>query len=125
MATTFKPKIMRTFFRTEDNRLFSVQRFLNFLLICSVSVVFYGEFVENEKAFAQEEESQKCVKLKDPTTVSELQEFRVCLKELNLERKSGKEIRIIKRSYEGSLELTEKLNMRSDNKSFKKLTEES
>ena len=125
MATTFKPKIMRIYFRIEDNSLVSVQRFLNFLLICSVSVVFFGEFVENEKAFAQEEEPQKCVKLKDPTTVSELQEFRVCLKELSLERESEKEIRIIKRSYEGSLDLTEKLNMKSDNKSSKKLTEES
>ena len=125
MATTFKPKIMRIYFRIEDNSLVYVQSFLNFLLICSASVVFFGEFVENEKAFAQEEEPQKCVKLKDPTTVSELKEFRVCLKELSLERESEKEIRIIKRSYEGSLELTEKLNMKSDNKSSKKLTEES
>ena len=90
----------------------------------SVSVVFFREFVENEKVFAQEEDSQKCVKLKDPKTVSELHEFRVCLKELNLERGSEQEIRIIKRSYEGSLELTEKLKMNSDNKSLKELTEE-
>ena len=69
----------------------SVPCFLNFLFICSVSVVFFGEFVENGRAFAQEEEPQKCIKLIDPTTVSELQELRVCLKKLARERKDGNE----------------------------------
>ena len=52
--------------------------------------------MENVKAFAQGEELKKCEKLKDPSTVLELQEFRFCLKELNLERRGGKEIEIIK-----------------------------
>ena len=72
----------------------------------------------------QGEELKKCEKLKDPSNVKELQEFRFCLKELNLERRGGKEIEIIKRSYKGSLELTKKLNMMSDNKSSKKLKDE-
>jgi hypothetical protein len=125
MTTTFKPKIMQIFFRLADSTLVSVLRFLNFLLICSVSVVFCGEFVENRRAFAQEEEPQKCLKLKDPTTVSELQELRVCLKKLKFERAVENGIQTIKKSYEGSLKLTEKLNMMSDNKSSKKLPEES
>jgi hypothetical protein len=89
-----------------------------------VSVVFFGEFVENGKAFAQEEEPQKCIKLKDPTTIPELQEFRVCLKKLTRESGGEKSIQIIKRSYEGSLKLTDKLNIKSDNKTSKKITEE-
>jgi hypothetical protein len=55
-----------------DSSVVSVPCFLNFLFICSVSVVFFGEFVENGSAFAQEEEPQKCIKLIDPATVSEL-----------------------------------------------------
>ncbi|MDP7439770.1 MAG: hypothetical protein QGI53_10030 [SAR324 cluster bacterium] len=125
MATTFKPKIMRIFIRIMDSSVVSVLCFLNFLFICSVSVVFFGEFVENGRAFAQEEEPQKCIKLIDPTTVSELQELRVCLKKLARERKDGNENKTIKRSYEGSLKLIEKLTMKSDNKSSKNLPEES
>ena len=81
--------------------------------------------MENGRAFAQEEEPQKCLKLKDPTTVSELQELRVCLKKLKFERAVENGTQTIKKSYEGSLKLTEKLNMMSDNKSSKKLPEES
>ena len=125
MVTTFKPKIMRTFIRIMDSSVVSVPCFLNFLFICSVSVVFFGEFVENKMAFAQEEELQKCIKLIDPTTVSELQELRVCLKKLARERKDGNENKTIQRSYEGSLKLIEKLTMKSDNKSSKNLPEES
>ena len=124
MAKIFKPKIIWIFYRIEDDVLFFFQRFLNILLFFSASVVFFGEYVENVKAFAQGEEFKKCEKLKDPSTVLELQEFRFCLKELNLERRGGKEIEIIKRSYKGSLELTKKLNMMSDNKSSKKLKDE-
>ena len=125
MAKTFKPKIMLTFYKIEGDGLVFFQRFLNILLIFSVSVVFFGEFVENGRAFAQEEEPQKCIKLIDPTTVSELQELRVCLKKLARERKDGNENKTIKRSYEGSLKLIEKLTMKSDNKSSKNLPEES
>ena len=125
MTTTIKPKIMRKFIRIMDSSLFSVLCFFNFLFICSVSVVFFGEFVENERAFAQEEDPQKCIKLIDPITVSELQELRVCLKKLARERKDGYEIKTIKRSYEGSVKLTEKITMKSDKKSSKNLPEES
>tara|TARA_B110000263_G_scaffold34971_1_gene26730 strand:- start:481 stop:765 length:285 start_codon:yes stop_codon:yes gene_type:complete len=93
-------------------------------MFCSVSVVFFGEFVENRKAIAQEEEPQKCIRLKDPTTIPELQEFRVCLKKLTRERDGEKSFKITKRSYEGSLKLTDKLNMKSDNKTSKKIPEE-
>ena len=125
MVKTFKPKIMLIFYRIEGDCLVFFQRLLNILLIFSVSVVFLGEYVENVKVFAQGEVLQKCEKLKDPSTVSELQEFRICLKELYPDRGGEKEIDIIKRSYKGSLELTEKLNMMSDNKSSKKLLDES
>ena len=124
MAKIFKPKIICIFYRIEAEFLVFFQRFLNILFFFSASVVFFGEYVENVKAFAQGEELKKCEKLKDPSTVLELQEFRFCLKELNLERRGGKEIEIIKRSYKGSLELTKKLNMMSDNKSSKKLKDE-
>ena len=123
MATTFKPKIIRLLFRMSDSTSVSVLSLLNIIWFCSVSVVFFGEFVENGKAFAQEEEPQKCIKLKDPITVPELQEFRVCLKKLNRERRDEKSVQIIKRSYEGSLKLTDKLNMKSDNKTSKKIGE--
>ncbi len=81
-------------------------------------------FVSSSHTPNTPEELKKCEKLKVPSTVLELQEFRFCLKELNLERRGGKEIEIIKRSYKGSLELTKKLNMMSDNKSSKKLKDE-
>jgi hypothetical protein len=116
MVTTFKPKIIRLLFRISERTSVSALSLLNIIWFCSVSVVFFGEFVENRKTFAQEEEPHKCIKLKDPTTVPELQEFRVCLKKLTRERKGEKGNQIIKRSYEGSLKLTDKLNMKSDNK---------
>ena len=124
MATTFKPKIIRLLFRMSDRTSVSVLSLLNIIWFCSVSVVFFGEFVENGKAFAQEEEPQKCIKLKDPTTIPELQEFRVCLKKLTRERDGEKIFKITKRSYEGSLKLTDKLNMKSDNKTSKNIPEE-
>ena len=125
MATTFKPKIIRLLFRMSDRTSVSVLSLLNIIWFCSVSVVFFGEFVENGKAFAQEEKPQKCIKLKDPTSIPELQEFRVCLKKLTRERDGEKSFKIIKRSYEGSLKLTDKLNLKSDNKTSKKVPEES
>jgi hypothetical protein len=125
MTTTFKPKIIRLLFRMSDRTSVSVLSLLNIIWFCSVSVVFFGEFVENGKAFAQEEEPQKCIKLKDPTTIPELQEFRVCLKKLTREREGEKSFKITKRSYEGSLKLTDKLNLKSDNKTAKKIPEES
>ena len=124
MTTTFKPKINRLLFRTSDRTSVSVLSLLSIIWFCSVSVVFFGEFVENKRALAQEEEPQKCIKLQEPTTIPELQEFRVCLKKLTRERDGEKSFKITKRSYEGSLKLTEKLNLKSDNKTSKKIMEE-
>ena len=123
MALTFKPKIIQLLFRMSHTTSVSVLSLLNIIWFCSVSVVFFGEFVENGKAFAQEEEPQKCIILKDPTTIPELQEFRVCLKKLTRERQGEKSFKLTKRSYEGSLKLTDKLNMKTDNKTSKKIPE--
>ena len=123
MATTFKPKIMWILFRMSGSTSASVLGLLNFIWICSVSVVFFGEFVENGKVLAQEEEQQKCIKLNNPTTIPELQDFHVCLKKLTREREAKNSLKNIKRSYEGSLKLTEKLNFKSDNKTSKKISE--
>ena len=125
MATTFKPKIMWILFRISDRTSFSVQSLLNFIWICSVSVVFFSEFVENGKALAQEKAQQNCINLKDPTTIAELKDFRVCLKKLTRQREVEKSLKITKRSYEGSLKLANKLNLKSDNKTAKKVPEES
>ena len=125
MATTFKPKIIRLLFRISDRTSDSVLSLIKIIWFCSVSVVFFGEFVENGRAFAQDEESQKCIKLKDPTTIQELQEFRFCLKKLTREREVEKSFKITQKSYEGSLKLTDKLNMKSDKITSKKIPEES
>ena len=70
-------------------------------------------------------ELYKCIKLNDPITIPELREFRVCLKKLTREKEAENGLKIIKRSYEGSLKLTDKLNLKSDNKSSKKIPEKS
>ena len=124
MAITIKPKIIQLLFRMSDMISVSVLSLLNIIWFCSVSVVFFGEFVENGKAFAQDEEPQKCMELNDPTTIPELQDFRVCLNKLTRERDGEKSFNVKKRSYEGSLKLTDKLNMMSDNKTSKKILEE-
>jgi len=125
MFTTFKTKIIHSFYSIADRTADSTLRILPIYLICLVCVVFFGKFVENGKAFAQEEAPQKCVELIDPNTVEELKELRICLKKLNIERGVGRGSQIIKRSYEGSLNLMEKINMSTDKKSSKKLTEKS
>ena len=124
MATIFKPKIIRLLFRKSDRTSVSVLSLLNIICFCSVSVVFFDEFVENGKALAQEEEPQKCIKLNDPTTIADLQKLRVCLKKLTRESNGEKNLKITKKSYEGSLKLIDKLNMKSDNKTSKKSLEE-
>ena len=121
MAITFKPKIMWILFRMSGRTSVAILNLLNFICVCLVSVVFFGEFVENGKAFAQEEEQQKCITLNNPTTVSELQELRVCLIKLTREREVENSLKITKRSYEGSMKLTNKLNLKSDNKTSKKV----
>ena len=124
MATTFKPKIIQLLFTMSDRTSVSVLSLLKIIWFCSVSVVFFCEFVENGRALAQEEEPQKCMELNVPTTIPELQEFRVCLKKITRERDGEKSLKITKSSYEGSLKLTDKLNMKSDNKTSKKILDE-
>ena len=99
MITTFKTKIIHSFYSIADRTADSTLRILPIYLICLVCVVFFGKFVENGKAFAQEEAPQKCVELIDPNTVEELKELRICLKKLNIERGVGRGSQIIKRSY--------------------------
>ena len=125
MATTFKLKIIQALFRMSDRTSGFFLSLLIFIWICSVSVVFFGEFVDNSSVVAQEKVQQKCIKLKDPTTIPELQQLRVCLKKLTREREGEKSLKITKSSYEGSLKLTDKLNLKSDNKNTKKVPEES
>ena len=125
MAITFKPKIILLFFYIADTICFSAKYLLNILIIFVLIVFFCLGQPNIERAVAEEENSHKCIKLKDPKSVLELKELRVCLDKENLINNEEKRIRIIKRSYKGSLELTEKINMRSDNKSLKKVTEES
>ena len=79
MFTTFKTKIIHSFYSIADRTADSTLRILPIYLICLVCVVFFGKFVENGKAFAQEEAPQKCVELIDPNTVEELKELRICL----------------------------------------------
>ena len=86
MAKIFKPKIMLIFYRIVGDGIVCFRRFINILLIFSVSVVFFGEYVENVRALAQGEEWQKCEKLKDPSTVLELQKFRFCIKKMHLQK---------------------------------------
>ncbi len=114
---------MHFYYKIVDNMVASTKCFLLFYLICFVSIVFFGEFVENGEAFAQEEETQKCIEFIDPKTAEELKVLRICLKKLNFESGFGKSAQVIKRSYEGSLKLIEKLNMNTDNKSSTQLQE--
>ena len=104
MAITFKPKIILVFFYIADTICFSVKYFLNILIIFAMITFFCAVQTNTEKALAEGENSHNCLKLKDPKSVLELKELRVCLKQENFINKGEKRIRIIKRSYEGSLQ---------------------
>ena len=121
MSTTFKPKIFHFLFSLADLSAKTALRLLKYCLICLVSIVFFGEFVENKMLLAQEEEAKKCIEFVKPKTIEELKELRNCLKKFNIESGADKRVKIIKRSYEGSLNLTAKINLSSDNKTSKKL----
>ena len=100
-------------------------RFFFFCLICLVSIVFLGEFVENDGVLAQEKQTLKCPELSNPNSSEELKELRDCLQKIKFEIQSGRRMQKIQRSYEGSLELVKQLNLVMDNKTSKQITEDS
>ena len=99
--------------------------FFFFCLICLVSVVFLGEFVENDGVLAQEKQTLKCPELSNPNSSEELKELRECLQNSKFEIQSGKRMQKIQRSYDGSLELVKQLNLVLDNKTSKQISEDS
>jgi len=100
-------------------------RFFPLCLICLVSIVFLGEFVENGGVLAKEKQTLKCPELSKPISSKELKEFRDCLQKIKFEIQSGMRMQKIQRSYEGSLELVKQINFVMDNKTSKQITEDS
>ena len=100
-------------------------RFFFICLICLVSIVFLGEFVENDGVLAQEKQTLKCPELSNPNSLEELKELRECLQNIKFELQSGRRIQKIQRSYEGSLELVKQLNLVMDKKTSKQISEDS
>ena len=125
MPSTFKLNIIRYRFMTFAIKTCSGARFFFFCLICLVSIVFLGEFVENDGVLAQEKQTLKCPELSNPNSSEELKELRDCLQKVKVEIQSGRRMQKIQRSYEGSLELVKQLNLVMDNKTSKQITEDS
>ena len=125
MASTFKLNIIRYRFMTFAIKTCSGVKFFFLCLICVVSIVFLGEFVENDGVLAQERQTLKCPELSNPNSSEELKELRDCLKKIKFEIQSGRRVQKIQRSYEGSLELVKQLNLVLDNKTSKQISEDS
>jgi len=125
MSSTFKLNIIRYRFMTFAIKTCFGVRFFSLFLICLVSIVFLGEFVENDGVLAQEKQTLKCPELSKPNSSEELKELRDCLQEIKFEIQSGRRMQKIQWSYEGSLELVKQLNLVMDNKTFKQITEDS
>ena len=125
MASTFKLNIIRYRFITFAIKTCSGVRFFPFCLICLVSIVFLGEFVENDGVLAQEKQTLKCPELSNPNSLEELKELRDCLQNIKFEIQNGRRIQKIQRSYEGSLELVKQLNLVMDKKTSKQISEDS
>ena len=125
MASTFKPNNIRYRFLTFEIKKNSWPRIFSFNLICIMGIVFLGEFVENDCVLAQEKQILKCPELGDPKTLEELKELRICLGKININKQSAWRMQNIRRSYEGSLELVEQLDLLMKNKTSKHLREES
>ena len=124
MTSTFKLNIIRYRFMTFAIKTCSVVGFFFFCLICLVSVVFLGEFVENDAVLAQEKHILKCQEISNPNSLEELKELRECLQKIEFEIQSGRRMQKIQRSYEGSLELVKKINLIMDNKTSKQITKD-
>jgi len=125
MPSTFKPNIIRGRFMAFAINTCSGVRFFPFCLICLVSIVFLGEFVENDGVLAQEKQTLKCPKLSNPNSSEELKELRDCLQKVKFEIQSGRRMQKIQRSYDGSLELVKQLNLVMDNETSKQIIEDS
>jgi len=125
MPSTFKLNIIRYRFMTFAINTCSGVRFFSFCLICLVSIVFLGEFVENDGVLAQEKQILKCPELSKPNSSEELNELRDCLQKVKFEIQSGRRMQKIQRSYDGSLELVKQLNLVMDNETSKQITEDS
>ena len=125
MPSTFKLNIIPYRLMTFAINTCSGVRFFSFCLICLVTIVFLGEFVENDKVLAQEKQTLKCPELSNPNTSEELNELRDCLQKIKFEIQSGRRMQKIQRSYDGSLELVKQLNLVMDNETSKQITEDS
>jgi len=125
MPSTFKLNIIRYRFMAFAINTCSGVRFFSFCLICLVSIVFLGEFVENDGVLAQEKQTLKCPELSNPNSSEELKELRDCLQKVKFEILSGRRMQKIQRSYDGSLELVKQLNLVMDNETSKQITEDS
>ena len=124
MTSTFKLNIIRYRFMTFAMKTCSGVGFFFFCLICLVSVVFLGEFVENDGVLAQEKQTLKCPGLSNPNSSEELKELRDCLLKIKFEIQSGRRMQKIQRSYEGSLELVKQIHLVMDNKTSKQITKD-
>ena len=124
MTLTFKLNIIRYRIMTFAIKTCFGVRFFFICLICLVSIVFLGEFVENDGVLAQEKQTLKCPELSNPNSLEELKELRDCLQKIKFEIQSGRRMQKIQRSYEGSLELVKNLNLVMDNKTSKQITED-
>ena len=125
MPSTFKLNIIRYRFMTFAIKTCFGVRFFFICLICLVSIVFLGEFVENDAVLAQEKHILKCQEISNPNSLEELKGLRDCLQKIKFEIKSGRRMQKIQRSYEGSLELVKQLNLVMDNKTSKQINEDS
>ena len=125
MTSTFKLNIIiRYRFMTFAIKICSGVRFFFFCLICLVSIVFLGEFVENDAVLAQEKHILKCPEISNPNSLEELKELRDCLQKIEFEIQSGRRMQKIQRSYEGSLELVKQIHLVMDNKTSKQITKD-
>ena len=124
MVSTFKLNIIRYRFMTFAIKTCSGVGYFSFCLICLLSVVFLGEFVENDGVLAQEKQTLKCPELSNPNSLEELKELRDCLQNIKFEIQSGRRIQKIQRSYEGSLELVKQLNLVMDKILPKQISED-
>jgi len=90
--------------------------------IILVIIVFLVEFIQNNLVFA-DEEFKKCGEFVDPSNLEDLHELRLCIKKIKYDKVAEKESLIIRNSYQGSLVLTEKLNIRNSKKSNQIISE--
>ena len=125
MPSTFELNIIHYRFMTFAINTCSGVRFFSFCLICLVSIVFLGEFIENDGVLAQEKQTLKCPELSNPNSSEELKELRDCLQKIKFEIQNGRRIQKIQRSYEGSLELVKQLNLGMEKKTSKQISEDS